>query len=191
MTFSVLGWSSTNWATKAAQFAEFKSPIQIITQGKARQASQPDMYMYIPFWHCCDDTITVMPINTQRKRRVRHCNYRMREAMWMYKNLCLLQFNNDVHVVLYLLLLFCSLHCWLLLYLKRYNIFSLTQVHACIYISILLQATVLVCITSKCPVSIPVYCTLPLASPVLTQESGMRLRATERLYSKHNSHEEN
>ena len=36
MTFSVLGWSSTNWATEAAQLAEFKSPIQTNTiQGKA------------------------------------------------------------------------------------------------------------------------------------------------------------
>ena len=35
-TFSVLGWSSNNWTTEAAQLAEFKSPVQTNTkQGKA------------------------------------------------------------------------------------------------------------------------------------------------------------
>ena len=35
MTLSVLGWYSSNWATEAAQLAEFKSS----TQGKAKQST--------------------------------------------------------------------------------------------------------------------------------------------------------
>ena len=34
-TFSIPGWSSTNWATEAAQLAEFESPLQV---DKARQS---------------------------------------------------------------------------------------------------------------------------------------------------------